>query len=167
MSLIRIPLLSLLLTQSTLSYPRPKIIYQDYPSSAIQYPQHQYESTQDSQEVQHVQPQSEDLHSLQEDHQHHLEYFTHPKYTFKYGVNDFHTGDIKSQQETRDGDVVKGQYSVVEPDGSIRTVEYTADNHNGFNAVVRRTAPIEQHELEHHAVGNDGYGHEYEEDEQY
>lgn len=31
-----------------------------------------------------------------------------PKYAFKYGVNDYHTGDVKSQHETRDGDVVKG-----------------------------------------------------------
>lgn len=65
----------------------------------------------------------------------------YPKYSFKYGVNDHHTGDIKSQHETRDGDVVKGQYSLVEPDGSIRTVDYTADKHNGFNAVVHKSAP--------------------------
>lgn len=65
-----------------------------------------------------------------------------PKYAFKYGVNDFHTGDVKSQHETRDGDVVKGQYSLVEPDGSVRTVDYTADKHSGFNAVVHKTAPI-------------------------
>ncbi|CRL00058.1 CLUMA_CG013344, isoform A [Clunio marinus] len=65
----------------------------------------------------------------------------YPKYSFNYGIKDPHTGDIKSQSEHRDGDVVKGQYSLVEPDGSIRTVDYTADDHNGFNAVVHRTAP--------------------------
>lgn len=48
---------------------------------------------------------------------------------------------MKSQHETRDGDVVKGQYSLVEPDGSVRTVDYTADDHNGFNAVVTKTGP--------------------------
>lgn len=69
----------------------------------------------------------------------------HPKYAYKYGVNDYHTGDVKSQNETRDGDVVKGSYSLVEPDGSIRTVDYTADKHNGFNAVVHRTAPVHSH----------------------
>lgn len=69
----------------------------------------------------------------------HVDYYAHPKYTFKYGVSDYHTGDVKSQHETRDGDVVKGQYSLVEPDGSIRTVDYTADKHNGFNAVVSKT----------------------------
>lgn len=65
----------------------------------------------------------------------------YPKYSFNYGIKDPHTGDIKSQAEERDGDVVKGQYSLVEPDGSIRTVDYTADDHNGFNAVVHKTAP--------------------------
>lgn len=33
----------------------------------------------------------------------------YPKYVFKYGVNDFHTGDIKTHHESRDGDVVKGR----------------------------------------------------------
>lgn len=42
-----------------------------------------------------------------------------------------------------------GQYTVVEPDGSIRTVDYTADKHNGFNAVVHKTAPISPHEAVH------------------
>lgn len=30
----------------------------------------------------------------------------------------------------------------MEPDGSIRTVDYTADSINGFNAVVSKTAPL-------------------------
>ncbi|XP_063905051.1 cuticle protein 19-like [Zophobas morio] len=94
--------------------------------------------------------QEEDANVLQYDAQpqeheedHIVDYYAPPKYTFKYGVNDYHTGDIKSQQESRDGDVVKGQYSVVEPDGSVRTVEYTADKHSGFNAVVHKTAPTQ------------------------
>lgn len=83
-----------------------------------------------------------------------------PKYTFKYGVNDYHTGDIKSQHETRDGDVVKGQYSVVEADGSIRTVEYTADKHSGFNAIVHKTAPLKHHQVpEHHEVETEAQEH--------
>lgn len=65
----------------------------------------------------------------------------YPKYAFNYGIKDPHTGDIKSQAEERDGDVVKGQYSLVEPDGSVRTVDYTADDHNGFNAVVHKSLP--------------------------
>ncbi|CAG4941725.1 unnamed protein product [Parnassius apollo] len=67
-----------------------------------------------------------------------VEVYSHPRYQFNYGVSDGHTGDQKSQWEARDGDVVKGQYSLVEPDGTVRTVDYTADDHNGFNAVVNR-----------------------------
>ncbi|KAJ3632995.1 hypothetical protein MTP99_009971 [Tenebrio molitor] len=69
---------------------------------------------------------------------HHEEPYHHPKYAFKYGVEDKHTGDIKQQEETRDGDVVKGSYSLHEPDGTILTVHYTADKKSGFNAVVQR-----------------------------
>ncbi|CAH1104981.1 unnamed protein product [Psylliodes chrysocephalus] len=68
-----------------------------------------------------------------------VDYVAYPKYQFNYGVADGHTGDQKTQTEIRDGDVVKGQYSVVEPDGTVRTVTYTADDHNGFNAVVTRS----------------------------
>lgn len=81
-------------------------------------------------------------------------------------MSDELTGDVKSQQETRDGDIVKGiyfskqnskiicfllfssirkktqlnsgQYSLVEPDGSIRTVDYEANDISGFNAVVSK-----------------------------
>lgn len=65
-------------------------------------------------------------------------YDPHPQYQFEYSVHDAHTGDVKSQQESRDGDVVHGSYSLLEPDGSKRIVEYTADPHNGFNAVVHK-----------------------------
>ncbi|CAB3233478.1 unnamed protein product [Arctia plantaginis] len=66
------------------------------------------------------------------------EYDPHPRYSFAYDVQDGLTGDSKTQHETRDGDVVQGSYSVVDPDGTKRTVEYTADPHNGFNAVVHK-----------------------------
>lgn len=59
-------------------------------------------------------------------------------YEFHWSVNDPHTGDIKSQKETRKDDQVQGQYSLVDSDGYIRIVEYTSDAHNGFNAIVRR-----------------------------
>jgi len=65
----------------------------------------------------------------------------HPQYNYGYSVSDALTGDQKSAHESRDGDVVQGQYSLVEPDGAVRTVTYTADAINGFNAVVDRQAP--------------------------
>ncbi|XP_015181509.1 PREDICTED: larval cuticle protein A1A-like isoform X1 [Polistes dominula] len=70
-----------------------------------------------------------------------VDYMSYPKYSFNYGVIDGYTGDSKSAWEERDGDTVKGEYSVVEADGTIRTVSYTADDHNGFNAVVTRSEP--------------------------
>ncbi|KAF6207124.1 hypothetical protein GE061_018363 [Apolygus lucorum] len=67
------------------------------------------------------------------------EYDPHPQYSYAYDIQDALTGDSKSQHESRNGDVVQGQYSLVEPDGSIRTVDYTADPVNGFNAVVSKS----------------------------
>ncbi|CAH2075416.1 unnamed protein product, partial [Iphiclides podalirius] len=69
------------------------------------------------------------------------EEYAHPRYDFAYSVADGHTGDNKSQHESRDGDVVHGEYSLLEADGSVRTVQYSADDHNGFNAVVSNSAP--------------------------
>ncbi|EFA07310.1 Pupal cuticle protein Edg-84A-like Protein [Tribolium castaneum] len=108
-----------------------KVVYQEEDANALQYETPQHHHQQEEHEEDHI-----------------IDYYAPPKYTFKYGVSDYHTGDIKSQQESRDGDVVKGQYSVVEPDGSVRTVEYTADKHSGFNAVVHKTAP--QHQQQHY-----------------
>uniref|UniRef100_A0A2A4J4N1 Cuticle protein n=1 Tax=Heliothis virescens TaxID=7102 RepID=A0A2A4J4N1_HELVI len=69
------------------------------------------------------------------------EFNAHPQYEYNYSVADGHTGDNKSQQESRDGDVVRGSYSFHEADGSVRTVQYSADDHSGFNAVVHNSAP--------------------------
>ncbi|XP_057658216.1 cuticle protein 8-like [Diorhabda carinulata] len=63
-------------------------------------------------------------------------------YDFGYAVNDPQTGDAKSQFESRRGDVVQGSYSLLESDGSKRTVDYTADEQNGFNAVVRKEPAV-------------------------
>ncbi|XP_046399430.1 larval cuticle protein A3A-like [Ischnura elegans] len=61
-----------------------------------------------------------------------------PQYSYSYDIQDALTGDSKGQTETRNGDVVQGSYSLVEPDGTRRVVEYTADPVNGFNAVVHK-----------------------------
>ncbi|XP_059218223.1 larval cuticle protein A3A-like isoform X1 [Stomoxys calcitrans] len=66
------------------------------------------------------------------------EYDPHPQYKFSYGVEDKLTGDSKSQAEERDGEAVRGEYSLIDADGYKRTVHYTADDVNGFNAVVQR-----------------------------
>ncbi|XP_017006922.1 larval cuticle protein A2B [Drosophila takahashii] len=69
-------------------------------------------------------------------------YDPNPQYTFSYDVHDGSTGDVKSQQESRSGDVVQGAYSLIEADGTRRIVEYTADPVHGFNAVVRREGAV-------------------------
>lgn len=72
-------------------------------------------------------------------------------YHFEYGVKDPHTHDVKSQHETSDGHGnVKGSYSLVEPDGSTRVVEYTADAEHGFNAKVKKIDAHPHHEHVYH-----------------
>ncbi|KAK3908857.1 Cuticle protein 19 [Frankliniella fusca] len=62
-------------------------------------------------------------------------------YAFDYSVRDPSTGDTKSQWESRVDGVVRGMYSLLQPDGSLRSVSYTADNQNGFRAVVKLDNP--------------------------
>ncbi|KAF6200891.1 hypothetical protein GE061_005338 [Apolygus lucorum] len=65
------------------------------------------------------------------------------EYEYSYSVNDGFTGDRKDQVERRDGDIVQGSYSLVEPDGlSRRVVDYSADDLNGFNAVVHNEPAV-------------------------
>ncbi|XP_034238733.1 pupal cuticle protein Edg-84A-like [Thrips palmi] len=82
-------------------------------------------------------------------HGHHHDYYAKPKYHFKYGVDDPKHGDHHSQWEERDGDKVKGGYTVKEADGTWRHVTYTSDKENGFNAVVERRGKA-NHPYGHH-----------------
>ncbi|XP_063821231.1 cuticle protein 19-like [Ostrinia nubilalis] len=81
------------------------------------------------------------------------------KYEFSYSVEDPTTGDHKSHRESRDGDLVRGEYSLLQPDGSIRKVEYTADDHSGFNAVVSNSAPTHAAQEAHAPVHATPYHH--------
>ncbi|XP_065200495.1 pupal cuticle protein Edg-84A-like [Planococcus citri] len=69
------------------------------------------------------------------------DHHTPAAYSYQYQVHSPHTGDYKTQHEERIGDTVRGSYSLMEPDGWIRIVEYTADPLHGFNAVVKREPP--------------------------
>ncbi|XP_053676887.1 cuticle protein 19-like [Anopheles nili] len=94
----------------------------------------------------------------------HHDYHSHPSYKFEYGVKDPHTGDHKSQWEHRDGDVVKGAYTLHEADGTERVVEYSSDKHNGFQAHVKRVGhahhpEVYGHHEEGHSYGGHGHGH--------
>ncbi|XP_053686755.1 adult-specific cuticular protein ACP-20-like [Sabethes cyaneus] len=65
------------------------------------------------------------------------DYYSYPRYNYEYGVKDYLTGDNKGQWEVRDGDVVKGEYTLDEADGTKRIVQYYADDTNGFTANVK------------------------------
>ncbi|CAD0198158.1 unnamed protein product [Chrysodeixis includens] len=80
----------------------------------------------------------------------HVDYHAHPKYEFSYQVSDPHTHDIKSQHEARDGDVVNGAYSLHQPDGTVRVVEYHSDHQTGFNADVKIEGHAQHIVPEHH-----------------
>ncbi|XP_065157392.1 cuticle protein-like [Atheta coriaria] len=91
-------------------------------------------------------------------------------YKFEYGVSDPHTGDHKSQWEVKENGVVRGAYSLLEPDGTTRLVEYYADD-TGFHADVKKlgtaihAAPEygQLHSLSETHIANslayNGYGH--------
>ncbi|XP_055623355.1 histidine-rich glycoprotein-like [Toxorhynchites rutilus septentrionalis] len=89
-----------------------------------------------------VEQHEEEVHEVPHD------YYAKAKYKFDYGVEDPHTGDHKTHWEERDGDVVKGAYTLFDSDGSTRIVEYTADPKHGFNAVIKKVQhePLVKHE---------------------
>ncbi|XP_070497195.1 cuticle protein 19-like [Chironomus tepperi] len=80
----------------------------------------------------------------------HVDYIHHPAYKFEYGVHDPKTKDHHSQWEHRDGDVVKGEYTLDEADGTKRVVKYSSDKKGGFTAHVERVG---------HAIHPAHYGH--------
>ncbi|CAH2230511.1 jg18613 [Pararge aegeria aegeria] len=71
---------------------------------------------------------------------------SYPSYEFSYNVNDPKTRDIKGQHETREGDEVTGNYWLIEPNGRKRTVNYQANDDNGFNAQIDYTATLKEEE---------------------
>merc|ERR1711963_204801 len=50
-----------------------------------------------------------------------------PQYTYSYQVSDDDKQTYLAHNEDRDGDVVTGTYSYVDPNGALITVTYTAD----------------------------------------
>jgi Insect cuticle protein len=59
-------------------------------------------------------------------------------YDFEYAVKDEHTGDIKEQHESAKDGAISGFYTLIDADGFRRIVHYTADDHQGFVADVKR-----------------------------
>jgi hypothetical protein len=63
------------------------------------------------------------------------------QYDYRYAVDDPVSGVINDRWEHRHGEYVKGAYSVLEPDGKVRTVDYEVDGPKGFHAVIRTQFP--------------------------
>ncbi|KAH8339066.1 hypothetical protein KR074_002041 [Drosophila pseudoananassae] len=85
-----------------------------------------------------------------------VDYVARPEYSFAYGVEDGKSRVLQNRKETRNGDEVRGVYSVVDPDGTLRVVKYTADDANGFQAEVITNGVKTLHG--HGAEGDDGAG---------
>ncbi|GAB0096165.1 uncharacterized protein DMENIID0001_116420 [Sergentomyia squamirostris] len=74
-----------------------------------------------------------------------VDYIAKPDYHFAYGVEDPKSHVSQSRKETRHGDAVHGEYTVIDPDGTKRIVKYTADKHNGFQAQIITNGKLEVH----------------------
>lgn len=70
---------------------------------------------------------------------HHQHHDKNAYYKFEYSVNDKKTKDVKHQKEELHGDKIVGEYSLLEEDGNVRTVKYTADWKNGFRAQIHNS----------------------------
>ncbi|XP_047482586.1 cuticle protein 21-like [Penaeus chinensis] len=57
-------------------------------------------------------------------------------FEFAYAVQDDYSGNNYAHQQTSDGHVTSGSYSVALPDGRTEIVEFTADHDNGYVANV-------------------------------
>ncbi|XP_044269533.1 bromodomain-containing protein DDB_G0280777-like [Tribolium madens] len=93
---------------------------------------------------QHIQPQYQQQQQQQQQQQHHEEqqnpedYDPNPSYQFGFDVNDDLYTNYQNRKEQREGGKTTGSYSVVDSDGFVRTVTYTADPKEGFKAEVTR-----------------------------
>jgi hypothetical protein len=66
------------------------------------------------------------------------DYDPNPSYQFGFDVNDDQYTNYQNRKEQREGNKITGSYSVVDSDGFVRTVTYTADPKEGFKAEVTR-----------------------------
>jgi Insect cuticle protein len=64
-------------------------------------------------------------------------------YEFKYEVNDAATQQEFGHMESREGDVVTGEYRVLLPDGRTQVVKYVADK-DGYRPTIEYLEPNNQ-----------------------
>ncbi|XP_073991072.1 uncharacterized protein isoform X2 [Rhodnius prolixus] len=62
-------------------------------------------------------------------------------YSYAYAIDDKASGVVSDRWEERRGEYVKGAYSLLEPGGKVRTVDYQVDGDGGFQAIVKTVVP--------------------------
>ncbi|KAF7264733.1 hypothetical protein GWI33_022525 [Rhynchophorus ferrugineus] len=115
--------------------PIPQPVYQPQP---IKYatPTQQTQFSAKYQQVQ-VQPQQAAA-PENEEKEDEGDFDPNPSYQFGFDVKDDQFTNYQTRKEERDGKKITGSYSVVDADGYIRTVKYTADPKEGFKAEVSK-----------------------------
>lgn len=146
----------------------------DHSDSVLAAHQHGNSAAYNAEPVQHQQPihsmshlHSEPAHyaapalvkpESSHEHYQHTENVAPAKYEYSWSVQEDNTKDIKQQHETHHGDKVNGQYSLLESDGYHKVVDYSADAHSGFQAVVHRE-PTAQNEVYQHKFSAPSVAH--------
>lgn len=123
---------------------------QYYTSQAAEQPQQYYQPQPQPQPQpqQYYQPQAQSPKKLLSPAggqllQNPEDYDPNPHYQFGFDIKDDEFTNYQQRKEQREGDKISGSYSVVDSDGYIRTVKYTADPLEGFKAdVVREPTDI-------------------------
>ncbi|KAL1455745.1 hypothetical protein WDU94_009815 [Cyamophila willieti] len=116
------------------------VYYQQYPQPAPQpqyVPQPQYQASPPPKAPKYKTPAGGAGYK-QEPAQPAEEYDPNPQYQFGFDIHDDENTNYHNRKEQREGDKITGSYSVVDSDGFIRTVTYTADPKEGFKAEVSR-----------------------------
>ncbi|XP_055610778.1 transcription factor SPT20 homolog isoform X2 [Uranotaenia lowii] len=119
-----------------------QIRLRDNVQDQVQYVQEQQYAQPKQLKLSKARPAQQQYQSLGQGGQRQLEdeedYDPNPSYQFGFDVKDDEYTNYQNRKEQRDGNVIKGSYSVVDSDGFIRTVTYTADPKEGFKAEVSR-----------------------------
>ncbi|KAK6620558.1 hypothetical protein RUM43_010850 [Polyplax serrata] len=124
--------------------PTPISVYQQGEVDPQEYQQQYRRPIQYKQQlVQQVRPATRTVYKGQEQdpsQQTESEDYEEPPqpYQFSFDVNDDENTNYQNRKEQREGNKISGSYSVVDSDGFIRTVTYTADPVEGFKAHVSR-----------------------------
>lgn len=116
-------------------YQQPQQYQPQYQPQQVQYVQEQQYNQPKQLKVSKPRPAQQYQKHVDEEE---ADFDHNPNYQFGFDVKDDEFTNYQNRKEQREGNVIKGSYSVVDSDGFIRTVTYTADPKEGFKAEVSR-----------------------------